>query len=109
VRRLLTIAPLVVSALALIVAGWALHQASQPSGTPSVADIQVAGVQKFNAAGNQMTPTEVLPTTRKPTEVYRNNPKALCWRYDAPHEIRMCWGTKRKQAWLATSIPLGRA
>jgi hypothetical protein len=109
VRRALTIAPFVVSVVALSVAAVALHQARQPSATPSVADIQAAGVREFTAAGNQMTPTEVLHLLGKPTEVYRNNPKALCWRYDAPHEIKMCWGPKRKQAWIATSIPLDPA
>jgi hypothetical protein len=109
VRRVLTLVPLVVSVLALGIAVAALHEAGQPSPTPSVAEIQAAGVREFTAAGNRMTPTEVLQLLGKPTAVYRNNPNALCWRYDAPYEIRMCWGPKRKQAWIATNIPPDRA
>jgi|SRR5215218_9593689 len=105
VRKALAVGPLVLSLLALLIAGSALYEARQPSATPSAGDIQAEGVRQFIGAGNQMTPTEVLQLLGKPTQVFRNNPRALCWRYDAPYEIRMCWGPKRKQAWISTNIP----
>ena len=108
-RRALAIAPLVLSVAALVVASSALYEARGTSEPPSAGDIQAAGVQEFMAAGNQMTPDEVLQLLGRPTEVYRNNPRALCWRYDGAYEIRMCWGLKRKQAWISTNIPSGRA
>lgn len=107
-RRSLVLAPLALSVGAFIFAGPAFHESRQAR-TPSVADIQVAGVKEFTASGNKLTPAQVLELLGKPTEVYRNNPRALCWRYDAPYEVKMCWGPKRKQAWIATNIPLRRA
>jgi hypothetical protein len=109
VPRPLAVASVVLAVVALFVAGAALYEARQPEPTPSFADIQVAGVRDFIAARNQMTPAEVAQLLGKPTEVYRDNPRALCWRYDAPYEIRMCWGPKRKRAWIATNIPPERA
>lgn len=108
-RRVWPIATFAASVLALAIAVFALHQARQPAALPSVADIQVAGVRQFTAARNRMTPVEVLRLLGKPSKVYRNNPRALCWRYDAPYEVNMCWGAKRKRAWIATNIPPNRA
>ena len=108
-RRGVAIAQLSIAVLALGVAVMALHEARRPAVPPSAADIQAAGVRQFTAAGNKMTPTEVLQLLGKPTEVYRDNPRALCWRYDAPYEVKLCWGAKRRQAWIATNIPPERA
>lgn len=66
-----------------------------------------AAVRAFGEARNRMTPDEVRELFGEPTEVFRNNPRALCWSYATPYEVRMCWGPKRKAAWIGHSVPLG--
>ncbi len=66
------------------------------------------GVQAFGDAGNRMTPRDVRQLLGEPAQVFRNNPRALCWSYATPYEIRMCWGPKRKAAWISHNIPLCR-
>lgn len=90
---------------ALGVAIAALHQAWHPGESPTYAEITAEGVHRFQAAGNRMTPAQVAQLLGRPDEVYRNNPRALCWRYTAPYRIEMCWGPKRQQAWIAHNIP----
>lgn len=63
-------------------------------------------VLAFSEARNRMTPDEVRELFGEPGEVFRNNPRALCWSYATPYEVRMCWGPKRKAAWMAHSVPL---
>ena len=110
VRRALAVAPLVVSVLALVIASMAVYEARKAPATPSLVEVQAEGVERFMAAGNKMTPPQVRELLGEPTEVFRNNPRALCWRYDTGSgETRMCWGPKRKQAWISTTIPLSRA
>ena len=103
-KRLAAVA-LVTAVAALAVAVVALHDARKAKGPGTYAEITAAGVREFTAAGNRMTPAQVLRLLGKPDAVYRNNPSALCWRYTAPYLIEMCWGPKRRQAWIATNIP----
>ena len=63
-----------------------------------------AAVRAFQEAGNRMTPDEVRHSFGEPDAVLRNNPRALCWSYAGPYEIRMCWGPKRQAAWIATNV-----
>jgi hypothetical protein len=63
-------------------------------------------VQAFVEVRNRMTPDEVRRLFGEPAAVFRNNPRALCWSYATPYEIRMCWGPKRKAAWISHSVPL---
>jgi hypothetical protein len=91
---------LLVAVAALAVAVAAFREARE---VPTQAEITEAAVETFLQSGNQMTPAQVLRLLGKPHEVFRNNPRALCWRYSAPYEIRMCWGPKRRQAWIAVS------
>jgi hypothetical protein len=56
-------------------------------------------------AGNKMTPLEVSGLLGRPDEIYRDNPRALCWRYTDRYRIQMCWGSKRQQFWIAHNIP----
>jgi hypothetical protein len=65
-----------------------------------------AAVLAFGEARNRMTPDEVRESFGEPGEVFRNNSRALCWAYTTPYEIRMCWGPKRKSAWIAHNVPL---
>jgi hypothetical protein len=94
-----------VALAALIVAVAAFREARTTDTPPTFAEIAAAGVTEFTSAGNRMTPVEVRMLLGEPTEVYRNNPRALCWRYTAPYEIKMCWGPKRQQAWISDNIP----
>ena len=105
VAKALGAASLVIAAAALTLAVVALKTARTPDESPTYAEISAAAVEQFTQAGNRMTPSEVLRLLGQPTEVYRNNPRALCWRYTVPYEIRMCWGPKRRQAWIADNIP----
>jgi hypothetical protein len=104
VAKALSAAALLVAVAALAIAVAALREARQTE-TPTYAAITAAAVREFQAAGNRMTPAQVLRLLGKPDDVYRNNPSALCWRYTAPYAIEMCWGPKRRQAWIATNIP----
>jgi len=105
VARVLGAASLLLALAALTVAVVALKEARSADRSPTYAEITAAGVAEFTDDGNRMTPAQVLGLLGEPTEVYRNNPRALCWRYTAPYGIRMCWGPKRKQAWISTNIP----
>jgi hypothetical protein len=67
-----------------------------------------AAVHAFGEVRNRMTPDEVRELFGEPAEVFRNNPRALCWSYATPYEIRMCWGAKRKAAWISHNIPFCR-
>lgn len=92
-----------VAALGVAIAAFReAHRANEPS---TYADITAAAVSDFQAAGNRMTPAQVLRLLGEPDEVYRNTPRALCWRYGVPYTIKMCWGSRRQQAWIAHNIP----
>jgi hypothetical protein len=98
-------AALLVAVAALAVAVAAYREATQASEPSTYAEITAAAVRDFQAAGNRMTPAEVLRLLGKPDAVYRNNARALCWSYSVPYTIKMCWGPKRQQAWIAHNIP----
>jgi hypothetical protein len=100
-----SIGALLLAVAAIAVAIAAFREARQANQRPTYAEITAAGVRELQAAGNRMTPAQVLQLLGKPDQVYRNNPRALCWRYTAPFEIRMCWGPRRRQAWIATNMP----
>lgn len=72
---------------------------------PTSAEITASAVREFQPARNRMTPAQVLRFLSKPDDVYRNNPRALRWRYTVPYTIEMCWGSKRRQTLIAHSIP----
>jgi hypothetical protein len=105
--KALIAASLLMAVAALAVAIAALHEAREPNEPTTIAEITAAGVREFTEAGNRMTPAQVVKLLGKPDQVYRNNPRALCWRYIVPYTIEMCWGPKRRQAWIAHNIPRG--
>jgi hypothetical protein len=105
--KALIAASLLMAVAALAVAIAALHEAREPNEPTTIAEITAAGVREFTEAGNRMTPAQVVKLLGKPDQVYRNNPRALCWRYIVPYTIEMCWGPKRQQAWIAHNIPRG--
>jgi len=96
---------LLLAVAALAVATAAFREARQANEPRTYAEITAAGVRQFQAAHNRMTPAQVVLLLGKPDEVYRDNPRALCWRYTSPYTIEMCWGPKRQQAWIAHNIP----
>jgi hypothetical protein len=73
---------------------------------PSEAERMAAAVRQFVEARNRMTPDEVRRSFGEPDEVFRKNPRALCWAYHDPYQVRMCWGPKRKSAWIGHNVPL---
>jgi hypothetical protein len=105
VAKALIVVALLLASASFAVAIAALREARQAERPTTYAEITAAGVRQFTAAGNRMTPGQVQRLLRKPDVVYRSNPRALCWRYTAPYVIEMCWGPKRRQAWIAHNIP----
>jgi hypothetical protein len=97
----------VVALVAVAVIGGLLvyRSATAPTGRERIA----AAVSAFQQAGNRMTPVEVRHSFGEPDAVFRNNPRALCWSYASPYEIRMCWGPKRQAAWIATNVTPDRS
>ena len=71
---------------------------------PTDRERMAAAFRALQEAGNRMTPEEVRHSFGPPDAVFRNNPRALCWSYSGPYEIRMCWGPKRQAAWIATNV-----
>ena len=101
----LTGAAVLVAIASLAVAVAAYRDARQPPQPRTDAQGIAAAVHEFQASGNRMTPEQVMRLLGEPDEVYRDNPRALCWRYSVPYTIRMCWGPKRQRAWIAHNIP----
>ena len=66
-------------------------------------------IKTFLLSGNRMTPDEVRRSFGQPDEVFRDNPRALCWAYYRPYKVRMCWGPKRQAAWISFSVPRDEA
>lgn len=52
-----------------------------------------------------MTRREVIMRLGLPDRIFRRNPRAECWAYEGPYEVRMCFGAKRRLAWVAHNIP----
>ena len=86
---------LLLAAAALALAAAAFHESRKAQEIPTQAQITAAAVRQFQGASNRMTPDEVLKLLGNPTDVFRDNPRALCWHYSTPYEIRMCGGPKR--------------
>jgi hypothetical protein len=103
--KAVTGAGLLIALAALAVAIAAYREAGQPTQPPTYAEITAAAVRDFQATRNRMTLAQVLQLLGKPDDVYRNNPRALCWSYNVPYVIRLCWGPKRQRAWIAHNIP----
>ena len=103
--RAVTVVALAVAAAALVVSVVALREARRVEKPPTAAELMLGGIQRFQDAGNRMTPAEVKALLGEPAAVYRNNPRALCWRYTSPFEVRLCWGAERRQAWISANMP----
>lgn len=103
--RALGVGALVVAVVALLVAAVALWQARSSDDPPTYSEITAASIAEITRNGNRVTPEQVRALLGNPAEIYRDNPRALCWRYTTPYEIRMCWGPKRQRPWIASSVP----
>jgi hypothetical protein len=68
------------------------------------AQLTAAALAQFSA-GDDQTPARMRQLLGAPDHVFRDNPRALCWRYTTPYEVRMCWGPKRRSPWIAQSPP----
>lgn len=73
---------------------------------PTDEERMAEAVREFIDSGNRMTPDDVRRSFGEADEVFRNNPRALCWAYHSPYQIRMCWGPKRKAAWIGHNVPV---
>lgn len=91
-----------VVALGIVAVVVAVIVVSKPTEKERMAE----AVAEFSESRNRMTPDEVRRSFGDPDEVFRNNPRALCWAYHSPYQIRMCWGPKRKAAWIGHNVPL---
>jgi hypothetical protein len=111
VWRIATAAALALAAASLVVAVLALREARHAHEPPTYGEISEAAIRQLGEFAHEkggMTPDDARRALGMPTEVFRDNPRALCWRYETPFEIRMCWGPKRQRAWIAHSIPRSR-
>ena len=91
------------TAAVVLLGGVLLYRAAT---APSETERFEAAIRDFHAAHGRMTPPEVRQSFGPPDEVFRNNPRALCWAYRAPYRVRMCWGPKRRGAWIGHNVPL---
>jgi hypothetical protein len=107
--RGVTLALAIAALAAALLGGAFLYRALTEAATePSTDKGRMAlAVEAFLGADNRMTPDRVRRLFGEPDEVFRDNPRALCWAYTSPYEIRMCWGPKRQAAWIAHNIPPG--
>jgi hypothetical protein len=96
---------LLMAATALVVAVAAFREARGANEPKTVAEVTAAGVRQITDAGNRITPAQVVELLGKPDQVYRNNPRALCWRYVIPYTIEICWGPKRQRVMIGHNIP----
>jgi hypothetical protein len=92
---------LVLTAIAVIAVVAVVRFKAEPTEEERLA----AAVREFHEARNRMTPDEVRRSFGEPDDVFRKNPRALCWAYHSPYRIRMCWGPKRKSAWIGHNAP----
>lgn len=88
--------------LGLALALGAANALRDPDELATEGQLTAAALADFSA-GEEKTPERMLALLGEPDQVFRSNPRALCWRYTAPYEIRMCWGPKRQQPWIAQS------
>ena len=91
---------MVLAAGALIVAIVALRQAHNEPAT--YAEVGAASVAKLQGL---MTQDDVRAVLGTPAVVFRDNPRAQCWAYHSPYEVRMCFGPKRRLAWWSSNVP----
>src|SRR5712691_757117 len=93
-------ASLLLAFAALIVAVVALREArNEPNTYAGVGAASIARLQGL------MTQDEVRALLGTPATVFRDNPRAQCWAYHSPYEVRMCFGPKRHLAWWASNVP----
>jgi hypothetical protein len=107
VWRVIAVLALAVAAAALATAVVALREARNAE-PPTFGEISASAIRQLQDEmrdADGMRPEDVRRVLGTPTEVFRDNPSALCWRYESPYEIRMCWGPKRRRAWIAHNIP----
>jgi hypothetical protein len=107
VAKALIGASLLISMAALAVAIVAFREAREPNEPKTLAEITAARVHEIIETRNRITPAQVEQKLGKPNQVYRDNPRALCWRYIVPYTIELCWGPKRQQAMIGHNIPRG--
>lgn len=91
---------MLISSAALVVAVVALRHTRHDKGT--YAEVAAASIARLHGLMSQDDVRALLGT---PATVFRDNPRAQCWAYHTPYEVRMCFGPKRRLAWWATNVP----
>jgi hypothetical protein len=99
-ERLAIIIAIVLAGGALIVAVIALRSGDNEQ--PTYAELGAASIGQLHGLMSQDDVRSLLGT---PASVYRDNPRAQCWAYHSPYEVRMCFGQKRRLAWWASNVP----
>jgi hypothetical protein len=100
IERLAIAVAIVLAGGALIVAVIALRSAEEKQTT--YAGLGAASIGQLHGL---MSQDEVRSLLGAPASVYRDNPRAQCWAYHSPYEVRMCFGQKRRLAWWASNVP----
>jgi hypothetical protein len=113
VTRALAAVAVVISVAALVVAVAAYQRAAEQ---PSVGVLGDRSIQtlRHEMTQRRLTRADVTALIGAPASVYRSNPRAECWAYEAPgggrgteapYRLQMCFGPKRHLAWMAFSGP----
>jgi hypothetical protein len=112
VTRALAAVAVVLSAAAVVLAVAVLQRAGDQ---PRLGVLSDASLRRLSAqVPNRLTRADVKALIGAPDSIYRNNPRAECWAYEAPgggsgrerpYEVQMCFGPRRHLAWLGHSGP----
>ena len=111
--RALTVVAVVLSTLALVVAVAAYQRASERPDIGVLSDASILQL-RHEMTQKRLTRADVTSLIGSPASVYRSNPRAECWAYEAPgggrgtepsYRLQMCFGPKRHLAWMAFSGP----
>lgn len=111
--RLGVAAALVLSAAALVVAALALVESRGRPDEVASRSVSRGGWTAYAPLPERapivleglMTREQVVDVLGLPDEVFRKNPRAECWAYASPYEIRLCFGPKRRLAWWSVATP----
>ena len=112
--RVASAAALAIAVVALAVALMAWQRADDEGRPPGVLSTRSILTLRSEMANRKLTREDVIEVIGWPASIYRDNPRAECWAYEAPgggsgreqpYELQMCFGPKRYLAWLAYSGP----
>jgi hypothetical protein len=113
VTRALAAIAVALSAAAFAVALAAYQRAGDHTAAGVLSDASIKQL-RHEMAHQRLSRDDVRALIGSPASIYRSNPRAECWAYEAPggghgteapYRLTMCFGPKRHLAWAAFSGP----